>query len=100
MNKPYDPAEENRRSGARGYFEFDGIGYRTPGEAGRARADVMLAELKGLRGSGVLHTKFGEREVWFRSDAEIVAAIAALEAQLNPTRPRSVMCRPATRKGW
>ncbi len=100
MTRPYDPQEENRRAGARGYFEFDGIGYRNPTEAGLARADVLLAELKGLRASGLLHTKFGEREVWFKSDAELRDAIAALEAELNPTRPRNVICRPICNKGW
>ncbi len=99
-NRPYDQEMESRRAGARGYFEFDGIGYANPGEAGLAKADVMLAELKTLRATGVLHTRFGEREIWFKSDAELRDAIAALEAELNPQRPRNVMCRPVTHKGW
>ena len=100
MSGKYDPRKESRRAGARGYADFDEIGYRTPADARRAKADVDLHELKSMRASGVLHTKFGEREVWFRSDAELAAAIAALQAELNPTRPRNVMVRPAQNKGW
>ena len=100
MSGKYDQRKESSRAGARGYADFDGIGYATPADAGRAAADVRLAELKALRAKGTLHVKFGEREVWFRSDAELAAAIAALTAELNPTRPKNVMVRPTTNKGW
>ena len=93
-------SRNDRRAGARGYADFDGINWGRPADARRAAADVRLAELRAARGAGILHVRFGEREVWYRSDAELVAAIAALEAELNPTRPRNVMVRPVTQKGW
>jgi hypothetical protein len=52
-----------------------------------------LAELKNMRASGVLRTRIGEREVYFKSDAELLAAISVLEAELNPQRPRNVTCK-------
>jgi len=78
----------------------DRIYWRYPGVARAAEARDQLAELKNMRASGVLRTRIGEREVLFRTDAELLAAIAALEAELNPQRPRNVMCRPVSNKGW
>jgi hypothetical protein len=104
MSERFDPRKESERAGARGYSYFDGIEYRYPPAARRAKADVELAELKSMRATGILHkrTRFGEREVelWYRSDAELRDAIAMLEAELNPTRPRNVMVRSAPNKGW
>jgi hypothetical protein len=100
MSRPYDERLESRRAGAPGYSSFDGIEYGQPSAARRAKAAVELAELRSLRASGVLHTRFGEREIWFKSDGELRDAIAALEAELNPTRPRNVMVRPINQKGW
>jgi hypothetical protein len=100
VSGPYNERKESSRAGARGYFQYEGIGYATPAEARKAAADAQLHELKSMRGSGVLHVKFGEREVWFKSDAELRDAIASLEAELNPQRPRNVVCRPSMRKGW
>jgi hypothetical protein len=48
----------------------------------------------------VRRTRIGEREVWFRTDAELVAAIAALTAELELQRPRNVTVRPISNKGW
>jgi hypothetical protein len=55
---------------------------------------------QNMRASGVLRTRIGEREVYFKSDAELLAAISALETELNPGRPRNVMVRPVSNKGW
>jgi hypothetical protein len=79
---------------------YDRIYWRYPGVARAAEARDQLAELKTMRSSGVLRTRIGEREVYFKSDAELLAAIAALETELNPKRPKNVMCRPVSNKGW
>jgi hypothetical protein len=76
---------------------YDGINYGYPT---LRRAKDQLAELKNMRASGVLRTRIGEREVYFKSDAELLAAISALEAELNPQRSRNVTCRPISNKGW
>ncbi len=94
------PRKHDSRAGAPGYSDYDGISWGRPADARRAKAAVQLAELKSMRGSGVLHTKIGDREVWYRSDAELVAAIASLEAELSPQRVRNVVCRPVSNKGW
>jgi hypothetical protein len=80
--------------------EYGGIYWRFPDLARLAEAKDQLAELKTMRASGVLKTRIGEREVYFKSDAELLAAIAALEAELNPGRPRNVMVRPISNKGF
>jgi hypothetical protein len=80
--------------------EYGGIYWRFPDLARLAEAKDQLAELKNMRASGVLRTRIGEREVYFRSDAELAAAIASLTPELNPQRPRNVMVRPVSNKGW
>jgi hypothetical protein len=87
-----------RRSAGDPYY--DRIFYRYPDLARQAEAKDQLAELKNMRASGVLRTRIGEREVYFKTDAELVAAISALETELNPKRPKNVMCRPVSNKGW
>jgi len=56
--------------------------------------------LRAADGRTVSLTEFGEREIWFKTDKELLGAIAAIEAELNPQRPRNVMVRPAQNKGW
>ena len=68
-------------------------GTATPPWPGWRRPRNQLAELKNMRASGVLRTRIGEREVYFKSDAELLAAISVLEAELNPQRPRNVTCK-------
>jgi hypothetical protein len=59
-----------------------------------------LAKLKALRRSGMLEIQFGDRRVRYKSDAELVAAIAELEQELagEAAPPRNVVLR--TIKGW
>lgn len=78
----------------------DGIRYRRPADARAAQAADELADLKAKRGSGVEHVRFGEREVWYRSDSELRDAILALQSELSPQRPHNVMVRPVANKGW
>jgi hypothetical protein len=62
---------------------------------------TLLADLESLkeaRRSGVLKVRFDEREVTFRSDAEIAAQIAAIETEISGSGPRNVMVRST--KGW
>jgi hypothetical protein len=62
-----------------------------------AQLTADLEALKELRRTGALRIRINEREVVFRSDAELVAAIAAIEEELSP-RPRAVVIRSS--KGW
>jgi hypothetical protein len=57
-----------------------------------------LEELKEARRTGVLKIRFDEREVQFRSDAEIAAAISAIETEISGPAPRNVIVRST--KGW
>lgn len=79
---------------------YDGVRYRRPADARRAQAADELADLKAQRGSGVQHVRFGDREVWFRSDTELRDAILALQAELSPSRPHNVQVRPTRNRGW
>jgi hypothetical protein len=65
-----------------------------------ATLQTQLDTLKAARASGTRLVRFGERETRFRSDAELTNAIAALEAELNPQRPRNVVLRPSPNKGF
>jgi hypothetical protein len=58
-----------------------------------------LAKLKAARASGVLRVRYGEREITYRSDAELAAAIAAIEEELTP-KIKTVVVRPLASKGW
>ncbi|EFO32122.1 conserved hypothetical protein [Roseibium sp. TrichSKD4] len=42
----------------------------------------LLAELKRARFSGALRVKFNDRDVTYKSDAEMARAISALEADI------------------
>ncbi len=61
-----------------------------------------LERLKAARRSGVLSVQFTDRHVTYRSDFELVRAIAALESEIATTqgtaRPRSINIR--SDKGW
>lgn len=63
-----------------------------------------LDQLRAVRGGGEHRVRFADREVWYRSDAELRSAIAALEAELKQATgspsPRSVIVRAAPYKGW
>ena len=48
----------------------------------------FLKDLKEARWSGASRVKFRERDVTYRSDAELKAAIDDLESQINPGRRR------------
>lgn len=45
-------------------------------------AQDLLTALKKARASGVLRTRHGDTEITYKSDTEMAAAIAALEAQI------------------
>lgn len=47
----------------------------------------MLIELKKARFSGARRIKFRERDVEYKSDAEMAKAIKALEAEINKASP-------------
>ena len=57
----------------------------------------QLDALKAQRASGVRDVQFGERRAVYRSDKDIVAAIAALEAELaaasGTPKPRAILVR-------
>ena len=63
-----------------------------------AKVVADLEKLKAARRSGVLRIRQDDREVLYRSDAEIAAAIAALEAELGTSTPRTIAVR--SEKGW
>lgn len=50
----------------------------------------LLRELREARYSGVLRVKFRERDVTYRSDAELKKAIKDLEGELNPKAKQQV----------
>jgi hypothetical protein len=60
---------------------------------------ATLAKLKAARASGVRSVTFGDRTVVYRDDAELAAAINALEEELSP-RIKTVVVRPLASKGW
>jgi hypothetical protein len=72
-----------------------------------ATLNEQLAELKAARASGARRVRFrsgdGEREVEFRMDSELVAAIGALEreiAGLEAARARPRIVYVHTERGW
>jgi hypothetical protein len=50
----------------------------------------LLRELREARYSGVLRVKFRERDVTYRSDAELKKAIQDLEGEVEPKTRRRV----------
>ena len=79
---------------------YDRVYYRDPALAREAELKDQIHQLKCMRADGVRSVQFGERRVTFKDDQELAAAINALQSELNPQRPRNVMVRPATNKGW
>jgi hypothetical protein len=69
-----------------------------------AALQAQLDALKSARASGVRELRFGERHIFYKSDKEMVAAIAALEDEINQTqgapRPRNVVLRSPPHRGW
>ena len=63
-----------------------------------AELQAALEALKAVRRSGNLRVEVEGRSVMYRSDAEIQAAISAIEAELGGLSPRNVVCR--SNKGW
>ena len=62
---------------------------------------VQLEALKASRRSGVTRTRFGEREVSYRTDNEMRDAIAALEAEIAALDGSPVVRSINIRnKGW
>lgn len=51
----------------------------------------MLRELKRARYSGALRVKFNDRDVTYKSEAEMQSAIKALENELAPGRSGGVL---------
>jgi hypothetical protein len=60
-----------------------------------------LEKLKAARRMGAKVVEFEDYRVEYRSDAEIAAAIAALESEvLGGAGARNVVFRSPTNKGW
>lgn len=67
-----------------------------------ATLQAQLTALKSTRSSGVLKTRFGDREVTFRSFAELASAIGALETEIAAAQgtPRPTSIQIVSNKGW
>lgn len=69
-----------------------------------AELQAQLAELKRKRASGNLRVRIGDREVYYKSDVEMRAAIASLEYEINAvqgaSRPRNVVFRAPPDRGF
>jgi hypothetical protein len=67
-----------------------------------AALQADLDKLKRARRSGVLRLRLDERDVWYKSDAEMANAIAALENEIGAltgsNEPRTIAVR--SEKGW
>jgi hypothetical protein len=63
---------------------------------------VQLDELRAARVSGVSKVVFRDRETWFKSDADMAAAIRDLEAQIALAEGRpAVRFHTITKdRGW
>jgi hypothetical protein len=60
-----------------------------------------LEKLKAARRTGTRRVRFEDYEIEYRSDAELTAAIRALEAEvLGGAGVRNVVIRSPTNKGW
>jgi hypothetical protein len=69
-----------------------------------ATLQAQLDALRSARASGVRELRFGERQIFYRSDKEMTTAIAALEDEINQaqgtSRPRNVVLRSPPNQGW
>ena len=65
---------------------------------------IDLENLKTARRTGALKITFGGREITYRSDRELSAAIAATTAEINAaqgaSKPRTVALRSVPYRGW
>jgi hypothetical protein len=62
---------------------------------------LNLDALKATLRSGTLRTRFGDREVWYRSESEIRVIIASLENDIAALEGTPVVRNIAIRsKGW
>lgn len=65
---------------------------------------LELERLRSIRAGGVRFVQEGENKLEHRTDAELVAAIASLEAELKEaagtTTVRNITVRTAPHKGW
>lgn len=60
---------------------------------------VLLEKLRGIRASGVREVEYEGRRVQYRSDEELVAAIASLERQVAGNNNRANAVVFSTSKG-
>jgi len=51
--------------------------------------EAHLKKLKEIYASGILKTKLGDREVWFKSEAELKNTIAKIESELGKQKLRT-----------
>jgi hypothetical protein len=63
-----------------------------------ATLQVQLEALKAARRAGVRVVEYGSKRVEYRSDEELVRAIASLEAEIAGTTVNTVVIRSS--KGW
>ncbi len=63
-----------------------------------------IDKLRAARAKAAKVVQFGDRRAEYRSDAELAAALAALEAELEQAQgtvmPRTIVVRPPDYKGW
>lgn len=65
-----------------------------------AELHAQLARLQAIRISGVSGTKFGDREVQYKTDSQIAQAIADLEQRIAGARGQGIRTiRFSTSKG-
>lgn len=65
-----------------------------------ASLESQLVELRDARAGGHHRIRFGDREVWYRNDRELAAAIADLERRIAILRGQRVhSVRLSTSKG-
>jgi hypothetical protein len=61
-----------------------------------------LEALRSARRTGVLRVRFADREVWYRSEAELQKQVASLENEIvaleGSSTPRTIAVR--SEKGW
>lgn len=67
-----------------------------------AALQAQLEALKSARRSGVLKSRFSDREVTYRSDTELGRAISALENEIAVAQgtPRATTVTIRSNKGW
>ena len=64
---------------------------------------TLIRDLEALKSdyrSGVLHTRFADREVWYRSADEMAQQITALENEIAALQGSAVRNIHVRSKGW